>query len=62
MEYPQRKNVCLLYPLPFLLYNSDNNIRIGMRKKEFIMELRTVTAGYFSPTDTTKKTVEAIAR
>lgn len=33
-----------------------------MRKKEFIMELRTVTAGYFSPTDTTKKTVEAIAR
>lgn len=26
------------------------------------MEIRTVTACYFSPTDTTKKTVEAIAR
>lgn len=25
------------------------------------MEIRTVTACYFSPTDTTKKTVEAIA-
>ena len=26
------------------------------------MEISTVTAAYFSPTDTTKKTVEAIAR
>ena len=26
------------------------------------MEIRTVTAAFFSPTDTTKKTVEAIAR
>jgi len=33
-----------------------------MRKREFAMEIRTVTACYFSPTDTTKKTVEAIAR
>ncbi len=42
-------------------YNSGNIVQTGMRKREFAMEIRTVTACYFSPTDTTKKTVEAIA-